>query len=78
LVLGADDHRPQLEQIEIAAALPDAALPIEHGPPVLELDRDCRRREERTREGQAKAGADNIRGPVQRAFSQTAGTPFRK
>ena len=50
LTLGADDHRPQLEEVEVLAAVADAPLAVEDGPAVLELDRERRRREHRARE----------------------------
>ena len=40
LLLGADDHRPQLQQLEVGAVLADARLPVEDRPAVLELDRE--------------------------------------
>ena len=40
LLLGSDDHRPQLQQLEVLAVLPDARLPVEDGTAVLELDRE--------------------------------------
>jgi hypothetical protein len=77
-VLCADDHRPQLEQVEVPATQPDTTLAIEDRPAVLELDGDRRRCEERARERQPDPGADNVCSAVQRAFSQTAGTPSRR
>jgi len=81
VMLCADDHRPELEQVEVPPAQPDAALAIEHRPTVLELDRNCRRGKHRARERQPERGADDVDRAVHRvpsAFSQTAGTPFRR
>src|SRR5690348_3324489 len=36
--LGADDHRPQLEQLEVGAVRAHPGLAVENGPAVLELD----------------------------------------
>ncbi len=40
LVLGPVDHRPQLQQLEVLAVLPNSRLPEEDRAAVLELDRD--------------------------------------
>jgi hypothetical protein len=45
LPLCADDHRAELEDVEVAAVLPDAALPVDDRAAVLDLDRECRRGE---------------------------------
>src|ERR687887_2433174 len=52
LRLGADDHRPQLEQLEVGSVLPDAPLPVEDRSAVVELDRKRGQREQRRREEQ--------------------------
>jgi CheY-like chemotaxis protein len=73
-------HRPQLPQLELLAAAPDPALPVEHGAAILELDREGGRGEERARERQAQRGSRYVQGTVHRvpsALSQTAGTPSR-
>ena len=40
LPLGADDHRPQLHELELAPVLPDPLLSVEDRPSAVELDRD--------------------------------------
>jgi hypothetical protein len=50
LALRADDHRPELQELEVAATLADAHLPVEDGPPVLELDAERGEREQRRRQ----------------------------
>jgi hypothetical protein len=55
LVLRADHHRPQLQQVEVDAVLADAALPVQHGAAVLELDRDRSSREQRGRDDEGGA-----------------------
>src|SRR5918911_493140 len=80
LALGADDHRAQLEEVELLAAFPDAALPVEDGTAVGELDRERRQRKCRARERKPCGRACDVERAVQRvpsAFSQTTGTPER-
>ena len=79
--LGADDHRPQLEELEVRAVLADARLPVEDRPAVLELDRERGEREQRAREHEPGAGDGDVERAVQRvpsATSQVAGTPRRR
>src|SRR4051794_35407043 len=64
--LGADDHRAQLEELEVEAVLADARLPVEHGPTVLELDRERGNGQQRARDDKAAAGNRNVERPVQR------------
>src|SRR5207253_5525196 len=81
LALGTDDHRPELEQVELQAVVADASLPVEHRATVVELDRDRGQREQRARKRQPERGARDVERPDQRvpsAFSQTAGTPKRR
>ena len=44
--LRADDHRPQLQDVEVDAVLPDTGLAVEDRPAILELDRERRETEE--------------------------------
>ena len=79
--LGADDHRPQLQQLEVLAVLADARLLEEHRPAVAELDRERREREHGARKRETGAGDRNVERPVQRvpsAASHVAGTPRRR
>ena len=79
-LLGADDHRAQLEELEVRAVLADARLAVEHGPAILELDRERGEREQRTRENEAGAGDRDVERAVQRVPSgaaHVAGTPRR-
>ena len=82
MLLRADDHRPQLQQLEVHAVLADARLPVEDGPAVLELDRE---RAATASSGLATsepgAGERDVERPVQRvpsAISHVAGTPRRR
>ena len=80
-VLGADDHRAQLEQLEVLAVLADARLPEEHRAAVVELDRERGRSEERARDREPGAGERDVERAVQRvpsAASHVAGTPRRR
>ena len=80
LLLGVDDHRAQLEELEVLSVLPNARLTEENRTAVLELDRDRGRSEERARHGKAEAGDHDVGEPVHRrpsAASQVAGTPRR-
>ena len=81
LRLGADDHRPQLQQLEVRPVQADPRLPVEDRAAVLELDRDRRRGEQRAREREAERGADDVERAVHRvpsAASHVAGTPRRR
>src|SRR5664280_870456 len=49
-LLGAHDHRAQLEQLEVAAVLANTPLPIQNRAAILQLDRQCRERQERARD----------------------------
>ena len=64
--LGADDHRAQLEELEVDAVLADARLPVENGPGALELDRERGNGQERAREDEPAAGDRKVQRPVQR------------
>src|SRR5207237_6609983 len=69
LPLGADDHRPQLEEVEVAALVADPPLPVEDRAAVLELDPDGRRREDRAREREADGAAEDVECSVHGACS---------
>ena len=64
--LGADDHRAQLEELEVEAVLADARLPVEDGPTVLELDRERGDGEQRTREDERRSRDRDVRGSLHR------------
>src|SRR5437763_3049324 len=64
LGLGADDHRPKLQQVEVAPLVADPALAGDDGTAVLEPDRHRRRGEDRAREREPEAGADDVERPV--------------
>src|SRR5207302_5842686 len=66
LLLGADDHRPQLEQVEVAPLVADAPLPVEDRAAVLELDRERGGGEERACQCESDRAADDIRGAAHR------------
>jgi len=79
--LGIDDHRPELEQLEVLPVLADAGLAEEDGAAVLDLDRDRGRGEKWARDGEPEGGADGIEGAIHRvpsAASHVAGTPRRR
>ena len=79
--LGADDHRPQLQQLEVAPVLADPRLAVEHRPAVAELDGERREREHRARDDEPDPGDRDVERTVQRvpsAASQVAGTPRRR
>jgi hypothetical protein len=81
LRLGADDHRPELEQLEGAPALAHANLAIEDGSAVLELDPERGEPEQRRRRDQAESRERDVGRAVQRvpsAGSHVAGTPRRR
>ena len=68
-------------------SLPDARLPVEHGPAVLELDRERGDGEQRARDDEPGRGRDDVEAlPVQRGLplaacsspSHVAGTPRRR
>src|SRR5262249_21807379 len=53
-LLGADQHRPDLQQLELLAVLPHPALPVDDRAPVLELDGKRGGTEQRARHRQAE------------------------
>jgi hypothetical protein len=81
LALGVDDHRAQLQQLEVDAALADALLAVQHGAAVTELDGERGQAEHRRGEHETGAGDRDVGGSVQRvpsAASHVAGTPRRR
>src|SRR5438094_653777 len=64
--LGADDHRAQLEELEVEAVLADARLPVENGPAVLELDRERGNGQERARDDEPGPRDRDVRGSLHR------------
>src|ERR687887_168829 len=66
LALGADDHRPQLEQVEVSALVADAALAVEDRAAVLELDRDRCGREHRAGEREPERRPHDVGRAVHR------------
>ena len=81
LLLGADDHRPQLQELEVAAVLADAGLLEEDRAAVVELDRERGGREQRARDRQPGARDRDVERAIQRvpsAASHVAGTPRRR
>ncbi len=50
VALGVDTHRAQLDDVELAAVLSEAALFVEHGTAVDELDRECGDRQDREKQ----------------------------
>src|SRR5262245_25987431 len=80
LLLGADDHRPQLDELELAPALTDTLLAVEHRAAIAELDRDRRRGEERARERKPERRTHDVECTVHRVpsmRSQRSGGPKR-
>ena len=61
LLLGVDDHRAELQQLEVDAVLADARLPKEHRPAVLELDRERGGGEERARDDEPEPRERDVR-----------------
>ena len=77
----SDDHRAELQQLEVPAVLPDAALAEEDRAAVLELDGERGPGEERARQDEAEPRERDVRGAVHRvpsAASHVAGTPRRR
>src|SRR4051812_44000632 len=60
LRLRADDHRAQLQQLEVTPVLADARLPVEDGAAVLELDRRRGDRQQGARDGETSRGRDDV------------------
>src|SRR5829696_9538715 len=81
--VGAELHRPQLEQLELGAVEADAALPIDHRPAAAQLDRNRGDQQDR-RESQQDQDRDSyvedswdLVHLVPSAFSQVPGAPRR-
>ena len=76
-----DDHRAQLDHLEVGAILAHASLPVDDGAAILELDRERGEAEERAREREPDTGDGGVHSPVHRvplAFSQVCGVPERR
>ena len=81
LPLGVDDHRAELEELEVLPVLADAHLPEQHRPAVLELRRERGESQQRARDDEPEPREREIECPVHRvpsAASQVAGTPRRR
>ena len=79
--LGADDHRAELQHLEVLAVLADARLPVEDRAAVLELRRERREPEQRARQREPDAGDGDVGGAVHRvpfALSHVCGVPERR
>ena len=79
--LGADDHRAELEDLEVVAVLAHARLPVQRQAPVLELRRERREAEQRARQDEADSGDRDVGRAVHRvpfALSQVCGVPERR
>src|SRR5207248_10847864 len=80
--LGTDDHRPQLEELEVGAVPAHARLAIEDRPAVLELDGERSEREERRGDKERSAGDRHVGGAGHASSSRCgahgAGTPRRR
>jgi hypothetical protein len=59
-VLGADDHRAELQQLEVRAVPADPRLPVEDRAAALELDGERSEGEERRRGDERRAGESEI------------------
>ena len=80
-LLRADDHRPELEHLEVLAVPADARLPVENRPAALELRRERGEPEERAREHETDACDDDVDGAVHLvpfALSHVCGVPERR
>ena len=80
LLLRVDDHRAELQELEVDAVLADAGLPEEDRATVLELHGERGRGEERARDDEAEPRERDVRDAVHRvaAGSQAACTPCRR
>jgi hypothetical protein len=86
-VLGAADHRAQLEDVELAAVLADAALAVDRVALALQADRDHREQEERRGEQERGPGHGDVEGAAEHGAAraqrvpsggaQPAGVPWR-
>ena len=80
LPLRADDHRPELQQLEVGAAAADARLPVQHRAAILQLHRERAGGEKRARDDEPDARDRDVERAVHRvpsAASHVAGTPRR-
>ena len=80
LLLRADDHRPQLQQLEVLPVLPDPRLPVEDRAAVLELDRERRGGEQRAREREPEPARPTSSARFTRPLGRVPrrGTPRRR
>ena len=80
-VLGAVDHRAELQDVELAAVEADAALAVDRMPARLQADRDHRRDQQRRGDRQRDGSDDDVEGPARHRVpwtgSQPAGVPWR-
>ena len=80
-VLSADDHRTQLQDLEVLAIPADAGLPIEDRPSALRASWRASRARERPREDEPGTGHEHVGDAVQRvplALSHVCGVPARR
>ena len=79
--LRADDHRAQLEDVEVDAVLAHAGLPVEDGTAVPELRRERRESDDRARQRETDSGDRHVGRAVHRvplALSHVCGVPERR
>ena len=62
--LGVDDHRAELEDLELGSVTADADLPEEHRAAILELDGEGDQGEHRRRQHGDQAGHGDVEGPL--------------
>ena len=78
---GPDDHRAELEHLEVHAVLADPGLPVPHRPAILELRRERREADDRARQGETDSGDRHVGRAVHRvplALSHVCGVPVRR
>ena len=64
MVLGTDDHRTELQQLEVGTAPADPRLPVEDRTAVLELDGERSERKERRRDDERRSRDGKICRPI--------------
>src|SRR5439155_22483699 len=64
------DHRPEFQGFKLGPILAPALLTVEHGPAVLELDRDGEDQPHRSRENQAGRSHETVEKALQHARIQ--------
>jgi hypothetical protein len=82
-VLGAGDHRPQLEDVEGLAVAADAALAVDRRPRGLQADRQDRHQQQRRGEHERERRDDDVEQPpshqrVPSGGAQPTGVPWRR